>query len=143
MADDAKDPAGLAAKCPGHSFPTGGWAMAANPANCQCCLAEALGRVMAERDRLAMEVTGERKANAILSAGLESTCERYDELKHECRRLREALQPFATMAEVVCREDVPLFATDMMEGDSGEKVAWTRHVHRAAELLAPGGKAGA
>jgi hypothetical protein len=38
---------------------------------------------------------------------------------------------------------VPLFATDMMEGDSGEKVAWTRHVHRAAELLAPGGKAGA
>jgi hypothetical protein len=33
---------------------------------------------------------------------------------------------------------MPLFATDMMDGESGEKVAWTRHVHRAAELLAPG-----
>jgi hypothetical protein len=37
--------------------------------------------------RLAMELTGERKAKELLSAGLESTCERYDELKHECRRL--------------------------------------------------------
>jgi hypothetical protein len=110
MADDAKDPAGLAAKCPGHSFPTGGWAMAANPADCQCCLAEALGRVMAERDRLTARVA----------------------------ELAAALRPFAAMAEVVCKEDMPLFATDMMDGESGEKVAWTRHVHRAADLLAPG-----
>jgi hypothetical protein len=38
-----------------------------------------------------MELLGERKANALWSAGMESLCERYDGLKHENRKLRDAL----------------------------------------------------
>jgi hypothetical protein len=79
-------------------------------------------------DRLAMEVTGERTAKELLSAGLESTCERYDALKHECRRLREALK---------------LFAGPWIPGRGLQHISYD-DCQRLAELLAPKeGEAGA
>jgi hypothetical protein len=58
-------------------------------------------------DRLAMEVTGERKAKELLSAGLESTCERYDALKHECRRLRAVVEACEVAMDTAALHGLP------------------------------------
>jgi hypothetical protein len=93
---------------------------------------------MADATALCNELRASNRGECRKAADLiESLTAERDRLAARAAELAAALRPFAAMAEVVCKEDMPLFATDMMEGDSGEKVAWTRHVHRAAELLAP------
>lgn len=52
---------------------------------------------------------GERKAKELLSAGLESTCERYDALKHENRKLTASIRELEGAAEMMreaCRSIV-------------------------------------
>lgn len=54
-------------------------------------LADICERQAAELAALRMELEGERKANALLNAGMGSVCEGRDELKHELRTLRARL----------------------------------------------------
>lgn len=65
-------------------------------------LADLCERQAAENAALRLELEGEKKANALLNAGMGEVCEGRDAMKHELRTLRaqvaeltEGLRPFA------------------------------------------------
>jgi hypothetical protein len=98
---------------------------------------EALGRrvadLSAEVARLKMELAGEKKANALLLAGMESVTELYDGQKHRVRELeglnRSLAERVAAQAELLSRRAERLGGplgpsngnqTDPREGGGGE-----------------------
>ena len=84
--------------------------VADNPTACEATLADGFTHLFARVRQLECQLAGEKKANALLNAGMGDVCEGRDQLKHRVReleaevaRLREGLRklrPFLHAAAV-------------------------------------------
>lgn len=98
------------------------------PMTCSCCTR-------------AIETGFEHSAgsgNVYCSACFNSSVEQLDEidrLRARIKDLEAALRPFAKMSVDMTKDNIPLYPIDMMDAESGDRIAWTKDVHHAAEVL--------